>query len=493
MHEGLSPVAQDLINRMLVVDPEKRITIQQIFKHPFFNGQTNRLFINPPPPSLEELSLPIGQSERIERAYLDNLVLLFHKSPVEIEHALRTMEPSWEKAFLYLLRQYAERVRENYGEDGEDEEPVRSEPPMGVFADVTNSAVARRRKDMFAKPRPPLAGGVRMERSDRPRPVSLGRWDEVKTPRDEVVRKGSYDEAARKGRDEVARRVSRDEAVDMRGSRYESSSRYSREEPSSRISREEPTSSRHSREETSTSRHSHEESSRRPRPPSVIGPRPNPPAPPKIRTAPVSPSKISATRPAPEPRPSPRPAARPTSEATKVSRAPSDTGKPRPTSYLNPMAQEFESVFQDVVLGPEPFKSVLSPDVDGGFAVGRRHWSGECEDQTESRASGDYAQSSRMSEDRGASSGISEDRNRDVARRSTLSPHAEPFILGSLGQPAVRPTRRGKPAPLSLNNPNWQAVSSVSHPGTPVIDSPKIGQQPKVTGWFTNLFTFKPV
>ncbi|CAE6533221.1 unnamed protein product [Rhizoctonia solani] len=467
MHErdGLSPVAQDLIRRMLVVEPEKRITIQQIFKHPFFKGQTNRLFINPPPPSLEELSLPIGQSERIERAYLDNLVLLFHKSPVEIVHALRATAPSWEKAFLYLLRQYAERVRENYGEDGEDEEPVRM-----VFADVTNSAVARRRRDMFAKPRLPPVGGVGMERSDRPRPLSLGPC-EVKTPRDEMVRKGSFDE---KGRDESRYR---DEASHMRGSRYEPGSRYSREESNSRYSREQ-TSLVYSREEP-TSRHSREESSRRPRPPSVIGPRPNPPLPSKIR-APVSPSTISATRPAPEP----RLAVRTTSEASKVSR-PSDTTKSRPTSCLNPMAQEFESVFQDVVLGPEPFKSVLSPDVDGGFAVGHRRWSGECDDQAESRA--DYARS-RMSHDRGAR--IAEE-NRDVAKRSTLSPHAEPFILGSLGQPAAK-ARKGKPAPLSLNNPNWQAVSSVSQPGTPVIDSPKIGQ-PKVTGWFTNLFTFKPV
>ncbi|CAE6520067.1 unnamed protein product [Rhizoctonia solani] len=440
MHDSISPVAADLIRRMLVVDPARRITIRQIFRHPFFNRQTNRLFINPPPPSLEELSLPIGQTERIERAYLDNLVLLFHKSPVEIVHALRAMEPSWEKAFLYLLRQYAERVRENYGEDGEEEyyAPI-------IFANVANSAVARRRKDMFAKPRLPPLGGVKMERSDRPRPLSVGgHWDEVRTPRDEMARKGSYDEAARK----EARR-NRDEMVEVRGSRY---------------SRDEPTTSRHSREE----------SSRRPRPPSVIGPRPNPPVSSKIRTDLVSPSRISATRPAPEPRPTSAMAIRPAFETTKPPVS-------RPGSHLNPMAQAFESVFQDVVLGPEPFKSVLSPDVDGGFAVGRR-WSGE--DRGRAPASEDIGRNALR---------MSEDQNREVAKRSTLSPHAEPFILGSLGQPAAKLTRKGKPAPLSLNNPNWQAVSSVSQPGTPCIDSPKIGQQPKVTGWFTNLFTFKPV
>ncbi|CUA69990.1 hypothetical protein RSOLAG22IIIB_08832 [Rhizoctonia solani] len=407
------------------------VAVRQIFRHPFFKGPTSRIFINPPPPSLEELAMPIGQTERIERVYIENLVLLFHKSPSELEYALRAKNPSWEKAFLYLLRRYAERVRENYGEDGEYEEPA------GVFADVTN-VVPRRRRDIFAKPRPPVwaAGGVKMERSDRPRPMSLGgRRDEVWAPRDEVLRKGSYDEPVKSR--EGGSRLVKEEPV-LRHSRDESASRQSRDETAPRQSREDP-----------TPRHSREESSRRSRPPSVIGPRPNVASPSKIRTAPVSPSKISASRPVPE----------------------------VPHSRLNPMAQEFESVFQDAVLGPEPFRSVLSPDIDGGFAIDPRCWSNE------------DPPTRRTSQDRNPS----EDQNRQVAKRSTLSPHAEPFILGSLGQPSAKPARKGKPAPLSLNNPNWQAVSSVSQPGTPGIDSPKMGQQPKVTGWFTNLFTFKPV
>ncbi|CAE6425105.1 unnamed protein product [Rhizoctonia solani] len=470
MQEDISPLARDLLRRMLV--------IRQIFKHPFFKGQTNRIFINPPPPSLNELSMPIGQSERIERVYINNLVLLFHKSPVEIEHALRAEHPNWEKAFLYLLRQYAERVRENYGED-EDGECIGIVPPLfcagcglivcagsapcTVFADVTNGALARRRKDMATKPRSLPIGGVRMERSDRPtigggniggvrmersdRPSVSECQDELKTPKDEM-RESLYDDGI------TAKR----------------SSRYPGYE------------SRHSRDE---SRHSRDESSRRPRPPSVVGPRPNPPLPSKIRTAPVSPSRISAGRPAPEPRPSSVMAVYPPPETIQVSRTPSSADKPpRPTSCLNPMAQEFESVFQDVVLGPEPFKSALSPDVDGGFTMVHRRWSGRDQDQAENVP--------RTYEERDENR-MSDDQNRQVAKRSTLSPHAEPFILGSLGQPRGKPGRKGKPAPLSLNNPNWQAVASVSQPSTPGIDSPKIGQQPKVTGWFTNLFTFKPV
>ena len=47
---------------------------------------------------------------------------------------------------------------------------------------------------------------------------------------------------------------------------------------------------------------------------------------------------------------------------------------------------------------------------------------------------------SRISED----AGVTRRAEREIARRSTLSPHAEPFILGSLGQPAAKPVRKGK-------------------------------------------------
>ena len=39
MPSFLSPEAQDLINRILTTDPEKRITISQIKLHPWFNLQ----------------------------------------------------------------------------------------------------------------------------------------------------------------------------------------------------------------------------------------------------------------------------------------------------------------------------------------------------------------------------------------------------------------------------------------------------------------------
>ncbi|KAG8680320.1 hypothetical protein FRC08_016387 [Ceratobasidium sp. 394] len=168
MHESLSPKAQDLIGRMLVVDPEERITIPEIFQHPFFKGETNAIFRNPDPPTLEDLSKPIGSREYIESAYLDSLQILFHKSRADIERALRVRdEPNWEKAFLYLLRVYAERVRENYGEEDEDEvEEVVPVPRRNmhlqierdVFADITTRLNVGGRRSVDVRPPIKLSG-----------------------------------------------------------------------------------------------------------------------------------------------------------------------------------------------------------------------------------------------------------------------------------------------------------------------------------------------
>ena len=34
--QGLTPECSDLLSRLLEVDPDKRITVQQVFKHPWF-------------------------------------------------------------------------------------------------------------------------------------------------------------------------------------------------------------------------------------------------------------------------------------------------------------------------------------------------------------------------------------------------------------------------------------------------------------------------
>ncbi|KAG9094697.1 hypothetical protein FRC06_010564 [Ceratobasidium sp. 370] len=302
IHKSLSRRAQDLIGRMLVVDPEKRITIPEIFQHPFFNGRTNIVFRNPDPPTLEDLSKPIGPREHIESAYLASLQILFHKSRADIERALRVRdEPNWEKAFLYLLRVYAERVRENYGEEDEDEVeeivPARRRSThlrveRDVFADITTRLNAGGRR--FVDVRPPVKLSIP--------PVGRKRALTVST------------------------------------------------EPQFAVPRESPT-------------------------------------------------KLVAARAAPVP------------------------------------------------LGAE-----------GRAGRGRE----------EGRAS-------------------------HVHEASRISHIREHSGYRSRPPSVSKLAPKSKPTPLALANPNWHPVSSASQPSTPVLDSPRLGQQPKVTGWFQNLFTFRPV
>lgn len=265
-------------------------------------GPTRRIFVNPRPPSLDELSKPIGPNERIETAYIHHLIILFHKPHSDIKRALAAQEPNWEKAFLYLLRQYAERVRENYGEDDVDAKYC---PPMTrrrAFADITH-ANGKMTVPKACVPVAPVA------------PVAPPRL----------------------------------------------------------------------RENTWT----------RPRSSSVVGPRPNP-VPRHVQPG----SRVAESR-----------------VASSGMRRLDPTAKaflpdPRPVASIVPD----EPALQDVGSPPVPFRSILSPDIDGSFA-GYVHVAKRWSD-------------------------LAEDSNAD-APRSTLSPHAEPFILGSFGQPHSK-ARKGR-------------------------------------------------
>lgn len=242
-------------------------------------------------------------------------------------------------------------------------------------------------------------------------------------------------------------RHSREETSSSSHSREESRvSRHSREETrSSSHSREETRSSRHSREDTRGSGHSREGSGRRARPPSVLGPRPNPPSPSKIgrpTTSLVAPGGSRPSSPLAIEDPS-RPIAIGSvlgGAAGLVNRATSPSpriGSPRIQTVVLPSRNEAavgspRIEFEDIGLGSPaaPFRSILSPDLDGRFVVDY--------ERAPKRWSEDGG--SRLSEDSAASRRAES----EVARRSTLSPHAEPFILGSLGQPATKPGRKAK-------------------------------------------------
>jgi 5'-AMP-activated protein kinase, catalytic alpha subunit len=51
----LSGLARDLIPRMLVVDPMKRITIREIREHPWFQARLPRYLAVPPPDTTQQV------------------------------------------------------------------------------------------------------------------------------------------------------------------------------------------------------------------------------------------------------------------------------------------------------------------------------------------------------------------------------------------------------------------------------------------------------
>ncbi len=100
--------AADLIRRMLVVNPSKRMTIAQIEQHAWFKKRpfTWKTNNNGPlvaPPSIESLA-PMQVSEH-DYDILENLSLLGLGSHEELLAALAATEPNYEKARSFAVGQ----------------------------------------------------------------------------------------------------------------------------------------------------------------------------------------------------------------------------------------------------------------------------------------------------------------------------------------------------------------------------------------------------
>ncbi|KAK8869825.1 hypothetical protein IAR55_000393 [Kwoniella newhampshirensis] len=116
--------AKDLIMRMLVVDPERRIPMHDIMRHPFFQRKqdtdSGRRINLVEPPRLEEIARPVRSERDIDRDILRNLRTLWNgASEREIVRSLLSTEKTWEKAFYFLLLQYRNKHLENFNPDPE--------------------------------------------------------------------------------------------------------------------------------------------------------------------------------------------------------------------------------------------------------------------------------------------------------------------------------------------------------------------------------------
>lgn len=120
MPDALEPAAKDLIWRMLEVDPEKRMKMPDIMRHPWFTNNGLESATNPSGPGAAMLGTEVQLREsEIDHEILKNLKSLWPEhSTRSIVRSLTTPGSSWQKTFYSLLVQH----RDNHAMDDEEEE-----------------------------------------------------------------------------------------------------------------------------------------------------------------------------------------------------------------------------------------------------------------------------------------------------------------------------------------------------------------------------------
>ncbi|KAF7820508.1 SNF1-related protein kinase catalytic subunit alpha KIN10 [Senna tora] len=102
----LSPGARDLIPRMLVVDPMKRMTIPEIRQHPWFQARLPRYLAVPPPDTMQ-------QAKKIDEEILQEVVNMgFDRN--QLVESLRNRMQNEATVAYYLLLDNRFRVSSGY-------------------------------------------------------------------------------------------------------------------------------------------------------------------------------------------------------------------------------------------------------------------------------------------------------------------------------------------------------------------------------------------
>jgi serine/threonine protein kinase len=106
--------SQDLISKMLTVDPSKRITIQQIKEHPWFNSNSPEPHNFLAPVSVEDMTAsPLEDAAAIDDEILRSLKVLGLGSDMDIEHSLTSRKPNLTLVFYRLLEDRKEKQANN--------------------------------------------------------------------------------------------------------------------------------------------------------------------------------------------------------------------------------------------------------------------------------------------------------------------------------------------------------------------------------------------
>ncbi|WAQ85410.1 hypothetical protein PtA15_6A38 [Puccinia triticina] len=133
MPADISPAVQDLIRRMLIVDPTKRLTMEEIQSHPWFTRiqpktQPSHIIA----PTRDQMCKSFGRPEELDPDIVSNLQTLWGGAEKTlIVEALVSSEQSWEKVFYFLLEKYKQHHLDNFGDDAVEFSPSVAAPAGG--------------------------------------------------------------------------------------------------------------------------------------------------------------------------------------------------------------------------------------------------------------------------------------------------------------------------------------------------------------------------
>ncbi|KAL7310447.1 serine/threonine-protein kinase gin4 [Mucor circinelloides] len=140
MPDNISRSAQDLIRRILVVDPSKRLNMQQIMSHPWFREtEPINISVLPIPPTEKEIGQPVNDASEIDDRILETIKFLWGESNNQaVINALVQKEHNMQKVVYVLLQQHAERYwqADHDDESDDDTEDAYSDAPRRRYRTI---------------------------------------------------------------------------------------------------------------------------------------------------------------------------------------------------------------------------------------------------------------------------------------------------------------------------------------------------------------------
>ncbi|KAF7722438.1 hypothetical protein EC973_003140 [Apophysomyces ossiformis] len=119
MPDHISYSARDLIQKILVIDPEKRLTMTEVQAHPWFTADPPvNPTILPDPPTAEEIGRPVTDASEIDDRILETLKDLWTDLTEEqVKEALLNDEYNMQKVTYVLLQRHASKYWETERDD----------------------------------------------------------------------------------------------------------------------------------------------------------------------------------------------------------------------------------------------------------------------------------------------------------------------------------------------------------------------------------------